>query len=250
VQTVDRRRISRSLEDEDEKIYYKGPLAVFISKYSASASEIVAGAIQDYGRGIILGDEHSFGKATVQVIEEISGTKGRASDGAIKVTQSKFYRPSGKSNQVTGVISDVVIPSVLAAGTIGEREHPFALDADRIRPATNFSASGDLTSVIPLLRDRSRERIAASKEFAELAERINKLREQEERAVVSLKARIAEKSAEESKSKSDGERSGESGLQDQAVDPKDFALLEAGRVLLDKVDLGIKATASGAKTRP
>jgi carboxyl-terminal processing protease len=259
VQTVDRRRISRALADEDGQTYYNGPLVVFTSKYSASASEIVAGALQDYGRAVVVGDDHTFGKATVQVVEEVPGTKGRASDGAIKVTQSKFYRPSGLSTQVAGVVSDVVLPSVLSATEVGERQQPYALEQDRVKPASKFAAGGLVEAMREQLRLRSGERVASSQKFKELNERILKLREQDKRQTLSLKTRREESKKE----KGNGEGSSPGGV-DPAEDdagqsedglvgafsPKDFALEEAGRILLDIVELRPKETASGGGTRP
>lgn len=250
VQTVDRRRISRALEDDDSKLYYAGPLAVFVSKYSASASEIVAGALQDYGRALIVGDDHTFGKATVQIIEEIPGTNGRASDGALKVTQSKFYRPSGLSNQVAGVASDVIIPSLLAASTVGEREQPYALEQDRIKPAADFAPVGDVSAVVAALRARSSERVGSSEEFRKLNTRIVKLREQEERQVLSLKSQRDEAASQRKEGTDPGDDLEDTENSSSAVDPKDFAMLEAARVLLDSIDLRPKATASGSKPGP
>lgn len=242
VQTVDRRRVSRSLDDEDSKVYYSGPLVVYINKYSASASEIVAGALQDYGRAIIVGDEHTFGKATVQIIQELSGTNGRNSDGALKVTQSKFYRPSGRSNQVAGVESDVAIPSLLSATDVGERENKFALEQDKIKPARDFSPMEDLTSKISTLRTRSAARVKASPEFAKLNGKIEKLREEEMRATVSLKTRQSQsREAEEEQKESEAENTG---AEPKAFLTKDFALREAAQILLDTVDLQSQSTAS------
>jgi carboxyl-terminal processing protease len=248
VQTVDRRRVSRSLDDEDSKVYYSGPLVVYINKYSASASEIVSGALQDYGRAVIVGDDHTFGKATVQIIQELSGTQGRSSDGALKVTQSKFYRPSGKSNQVAGVESDIVIPSLLSATDLGERENKLALEQDRTKPAPEFAPLEDLSSKISDLKTRSAERIKASADFAKLEERVQKLREQEQRATVSLKSRQSEsREAEEEQKKDEAESAA---AEPKAFLSKDFALREAAQILLDTADLQSQSTASAKQQTP
>lgn len=242
VQTVDRRRISKSLADEDAKVYYGGPLVVFINKYSASASEIVAGALQDYGRALIVGDEHTFGKATVQIIQEIEGSQGRPSDGAIKVTQSKFYRPGGTSNQVAGVRADIVIPSLLMASEIGEREQKYALNQDMIRPASDFDPMGDLSSVVSILSSKSASRVASSTEFKELSDRISALKQQQDQGFVSLKAQQSEvKDAKEKSRNQDGED--EPAEMNQAFDARDFALKEAAQILVDMIEIG-KAQAS------
>ena len=104
---------------------YDGPLVVLTSRFSASASEIVAGALQDYGRAVIVGDTSTFGKGTVQTIIPLArvmqqeGLAPSDDPGALKVTISKFYRPSGKSTQLEGVKSDIVLPSL--SGRPGSR---------------------------------------------------------------------------------------------------------------------------------
>ncbi|MCX6119813.1 MAG: S41 family peptidase, partial [Proteobacteria bacterium] len=104
------------LDDRDPAVAWDGPLAVMINRQSASASEIFAGAIQDYGRGIIIGDSHTFGKGTVQNMNDISEKLG-----AVKVTISKFYRPSGSSTQLKGVESDIVLPDLMDEIEMGEK---------------------------------------------------------------------------------------------------------------------------------
>ena len=122
--------------DTDGKTYYSGPLVVLISRQSASASEIFAGAIKDYQRGLIIGDDHTFGKGTVQNMSN-SGPQL----GATKITISKFYRPSGASTQLNGVKSDIVLPSLLNEIEIGEKFYDFALEWDQIKevPHQNFN---------------------------------------------------------------------------------------------------------------
>ena len=187
VQTVDRRRITKTQQDQDPDVAYAGPLAVMISKYSASASEIVSGALQDYGRALVLGDSHTYGKATVQVVQDLPGSNGRQSNGAMKVTQAKFYRPSGKTNQEIGVGSDIVIPSILEAYDVGEKENDFVLKADIIRPAPDFKSLHDLQNLIPTLRQKSEARIASSKEFKELKEKMTKAKLEKDKTTMLLK---------------------------------------------------------------
>lgn len=233
VQTVDRRRVTRSQDDSDLSVQYDGPLLVFVNKYSASASEIVAGALQDYGRALIVGDEHTYGKATVQIVQELKGTDGRPSDGALKVTQSKFYRPSGRTNQNDGVQSDIVIPSLLMAAQVGERENQHALPADRIRPASSFSPVGDLSGLVPELRRLSSDRRSRSSDFEELMGQIEKFRQRQRDGAVSAKARQSERVEDDQKDRDKAKKNDP----DNAYDEGDFALKEAGRILLDAIRL-------------
>lgn len=208
VQTVDRRRTRRPIMDADPAQQYDGPLLVLINKHSASASEIVSGALQDYKRAVIVGDSHSYGKATVQVVQELSGTAGRKSNGALKITQQKFYRPSGKSNQEIGVQADIVIPSLLEASDVGEKENDYVLRNDKILPAPGFRVSGGIGKHIAALAKASRERVAVSKEFQELNAKIAKAKNEKDKAKVSLledaklkEERSKEKQLEESRRK-------------------------------------------------
>lgn len=171
-------------KDKDGKVAYDGPLVVLTSRFSASASEIVAGALQDYGRALIVGDTSTFGKGTVQTIvplDRIMRNQGLvpASDpGVLKVTISKFYRPSGKSTQLEGVKADIVIPSLSDIPEIGESDLGNPLPWDIIKSA-KFTPSNRVTASIATLRSRSTERIAKEPDFTELkadAERIKKIR--------------------------------------------------------------------------
>lgn len=122
--------------------YYEGPLAVMINRLSASASEIFAGAIQDYGRGIIVG-EQSFGKGTVQSLVPLQ-------EGQLKITESKFYRVSGGSTQHRGVVPDINYPSLFDPETIGESALDNALAWDQIAP-TRFNRYNNYDTIIPTL---------------------------------------------------------------------------------------------------
>ncbi len=122
VQTRDSKGAVRVEMDRDPSVVYDGPLVVLTSRFSASASEIVAGALQDYGRAVIVGDTATFGKGTVQTIVPLADIMDRAGfghaydPGALKVTIDKFYRPSGASTELRGVTSDIVLPSQQRGG--------------------------------------------------------------------------------------------------------------------------------------
>ena len=119
--------------DEDGGTAWDGPLVVLTSKFSASASEIFAGAIQDYRRGIVVGDPATHGKGTVQTLMDLGQQlfrNNRANFGALKVTLQQFYLPDGESTQRKGVAADVVLPSITAKMDIGESDLKYALEHD------------------------------------------------------------------------------------------------------------------------
>ena len=170
--------------DKDSKVAYDGPLVVLTSRLSASASEIVAGALQDYGRAVVVGDTSTFGKGTVQTIIPLDrvmqgeGITPGSDPGALKVTISKFYRPSGKSTQLEGVKSDIVIPSLTDLPEIGESDLENPLPWDTIA-AVKFTESNLVGPSLETLRKRSEQRVSKALDFAELKadmERFKKLR--------------------------------------------------------------------------
>ncbi|MFN3713185.1 MAG: carboxy terminal-processing peptidase [Alcanivoracaceae bacterium] len=147
---------------------YSGPMAVLVNRFSASASEIFAGAMQDYGRALIVGDE-TFGKGTVQTLIPLN-------HGQLKMTQAKFYRVSGGSNQHRGVIPDLPLPFVVDKTEVGESALPNALPWDQIR-AASFTPSADLTPLLAPLRRKTDKRVANDPEFDYIREQIALLEE-------------------------------------------------------------------------
>jgi len=165
------------LEDTNEDIAYAGPLVVLISRGSASASEILAGALKDYARAIIVGDTQTFGKGTVQNIIDLP-----PGFGALKVTTAMFFRPSGRSTQSAGVQADVVIPSFYDRDEFAEKNKLFALDTRNITQFEGDSVRGtgkaswrpmDGTT-IDRLRRNSNARVGGNKDFTEIQEDIEK----------------------------------------------------------------------------
>jgi carboxyl-terminal processing protease len=163
------------LDDTDSEVQWDGPLAVVISRASASASEIVAGALKDYRRALVIGSDKTFGKGTVQVVVPMP-----ADIGAIRVTTGMFFLPGGDSTQLKGVQSDVQVPSVFDGMEIGEDRLEYALPAQSVSTFTSPSANGngpeDHWDAVPgamlaSLAEKSRGRVAAEKGF-------NKIREQ------------------------------------------------------------------------
>ncbi len=190
--------------DEDKAVRYGGPLAVLVSKYSASASEIVAGALQNYGRAVVLGDSHTHGKGTVQTVYEMKklDPKLRMLDtrsGAAKFTIQKFYLPSGSSTQLNGVVPDIVLPSIDDAMESGERYLPQALVWDEIE-TTEFDGTPLDSHILAPLREASLARQATLPEFDFLQRNIAwfTARQDEETVSLNLDARIARRDADKS----------------------------------------------------
>ncbi len=146
---------------------YAGPLVVLLNHYSASASEILAGALQDYGRAILVGDKTTFGKGTVQNISRLPPNYG-----ALKVTVAQFYRVQGGSTQNKGVESDIVLPSLNNVWEIGEAHLENALPWKKIN-ALSFTPDQTISHYLPKLKELSQKRIAEDKDFIKIREGIN-----------------------------------------------------------------------------
>ncbi|MCP3675960.1 MAG: tail-specific protease, partial [Gammaproteobacteria bacterium] len=172
--------------DPDAGTLYDGPLAVLVNRSSASASEIFAAAIQDYGRGIVLG-EQTFGKGTVQVIQSLDKRKKaeEASMGQLKFTFSKFYRINGESTQHKGVIPDIAYPSAFSGDDFGESSQKNALPWDTISPV-DYLPVANITNFFPLLKDAHINRITTDKEFRYLIDDINEYLEHNDDKSLSL----------------------------------------------------------------
>lgn len=235
-QIEDRDHQVRSLDGESKPIY-TGPLAVLISRYTASASEILAGAVQDYGRGLILGDKRTFGKGTVQTVIEIPGTSGRQTNGAIHVTIAKFFRPSGKSNQEKGILSDVVIPDPLDATDFGESESEYALAYTTIKPALDFKPKPTFgPDIFPKLIELSNNRIKKSTEFKKILDEMKKVRIDKKSTLVSLKetsVKIDSKKKDEKAVDQDADATSDFSM--KVIRRDDVVLKEAQDILLDSI---------------
>lgn len=168
--------------------YYTGPLGVIINRLSASASEIFAGAIQDYGRGLIIGTE-SFGKGTVQTFAPLT-------EGQLKVTESKFYRISGDSTQHRGVTPDVALPSLYDSKDIGESAMDFALSWDQIR-AVPRQSYGNYEALLPRLIASSQQRQISEPHLVLLREQIELANKDRDQKRLSLNFEERKKAREE-----------------------------------------------------
>ena len=168
VQVKATRRQPNIYEDVDDGVVWAGPLAIMVNRLSASASEIFAGAIQDYGRGLIVGSR-TFGKGTVQTLVPLNR-------GQLKLTAAKFYRVSGRSTQHRGILPDIEFPDIYNAEHIGESSLEGAMPWDQIQPAAYRQAS-NLSPALAYLRTRHGERAADNPDFVylrRLAERVER----------------------------------------------------------------------------
>ena len=178
------------LDDRDSSIIYDGPLAVLVNRLSASASEIFAGAIQDYERGIIIGSQ-TFGKGTVQSLLPLNR-------GQLKLTQAKFYRISGESTQEKGIIPDIKYPSNYNPESIGESTLDSPLPWDKIS-ATNYRRKHSINHLVPELKSLHDERVSNNAEFNYLSEAFAYRKTRSENDTISLneKKRLQEKTDRE-----------------------------------------------------
>jgi carboxyl-terminal processing protease len=169
------------LEDPDGSILYSGPLVVLTSRVTASAAEILAGAVKDYRRGVVVGDDHTFGKGSVQTVAPLPPGLG-----ALKLTTAMFFRPGGASTQQSGVEADVQLPSLTQIPDFGEQYQPYSLPPRAIdRFAADAEAGlngvGGYVAVsretLERLRLQSQRRVGASERFAQVLEEIAKQRE-------------------------------------------------------------------------
>jgi carboxyl-terminal processing protease len=236
------------LSDPDRRVLYRGPLVVLVNRQSASASEILAAALQDYGRALIVGDSKTHGKGTVQSWQNLDERNPKL--GSLKVTTHSFYRVAGGSTQLKGVVPDMVIPSVLEALEIGEEFLPHAMNWSVIDMA-QYRPVADLSAVIPRLRRLSEQRRAADTRFAAQAATIERVRKRVATAEISLNLddRLALAREEKGAEKAEAEAIGEEGVEglpppkDRNKDKDkskedDLLLAEAERILNDWIGFG------------
>ncbi|MBI3882392.1 MAG: carboxy terminal-processing peptidase, partial [Verrucomicrobia bacterium] len=195
-------------DDKDPSILYDGPLVVMTSRFSASASEILAGALQDYGRALIVGDVSTHGKGTVQSLVNLSPylrpVEGvtNFNPGALKVTIRKFYRASGESTQLEGVKPDLVLPSINNEADVGEKALENPLPWDRVKPA-DFEKVNRVTPFLADLRKLSDGRVLHDKDFDYVREDILQYKKNKDEKTVSLNEAKRRKETEEAKARSE-----------------------------------------------
>jgi carboxyl-terminal processing protease len=179
-------------DDPNPAIFYSGPMIVLVDRFSASASEIFAGAIQDYGRGLIVGQQ-TYGKGTVQNAHPLNYTIfGRKPElGQLNVTIGKYYRITGESTQDRGVTPDIVLPSLIDANEVGESTRDRALPWDHIEPAT-FRVEGDLKPIAATLEKLHEDRTVGSADFRYLHDDIAALEAMRSQKSLSLNLKTRE----------------------------------------------------------
>lgn len=230
-------------KDEDPEVYYNGPLIVMVNKFSASASEIFSGAIQDYGRGLVIG-EQTYGKGTVQNLIDLDRVIPNEQDaGKLKLTIAKYYRINGSSTQNLGVIPDITYPSTMDAHDFGESSNKSALPWDQIK-TTVYSRYDNFSGIIPELEKRHEARIKKNPEFQYILEDIEEYNSRKSKNSYSLNYEVRKNErdkAEEKKKERQKERDkyseisvkqkGEITIKNLKVD--DPYLEESGHILAD-----------------
>lgn len=233
-------------EDTDKGVAWAGPLVVLQSKFSASASEIFAGAIQDYGRGLVIGDKTSHGKGTVQQLMDVSQALfGRLPNvpamGALKITIQQFYRPNGDSTQNRGVVSDIELPSLTTHLDVGEADLDYALKFDHIDPATYTKANMVDPSLVENLKHRSAQRVQESSEFQKHEKEIKQYVELKDRKSVPLnEAKFMKERADLNTEKEEEKQYEQLDDPNRPVVKRDYYFNEAIAITLDYLQLSKK----------
>jgi carboxyl-terminal processing protease len=229
-------------DDTDSGMAWRGPLVVMISKFSASASEILAGAIQDYRRGLIVGDSSTHGKGTVQTMIDLGPQLFRINNppdlGSLKLTVQQFYRPSGDSTQQRGVLADIVLPSLTDYYDVSEADLDYPVAFDKVAPVPFRAYDAVSPAIVTALREFSAQRVAQSPEFAKRLRHIQIYREQKAKKEVPLN----EKKFLARREEFDAEKDEEETLEEQAhgtteVFKRDFYNNEVVAITLDYLRL-------------
>ncbi len=195
------------LADRDPAIQFNGPLVILTSRASASASEILAGALKDYGRAVVVGNDHTFGKGTVQVLHPLPGDLG-----AMKVTQAMFFIPKGSTTQHGGVDSDVVIPTPYSGEELGEKTFDYSLEPRTVESFVSSEANVSnpveawkpvSAETLKVLSLKSKERVSKSAKFKEILADIEEYKKN--KGVVKL-AELKAQSNKKKKTRKDDEK--------------------------------------------
>lgn len=243
----------QGLPDPDPSIVWSGPLVVLISKLSASASEIFAGAIQDYGRGLIVGDRSTHGKGTVQSLMDLGQRlfhlPNSPSMGALKITMQQFYRPDGDSTQKRGVLADIELPSLTTHLDVGEADLDYPVEFDRVAPLQYQHFNYVNPVVCDQLRRLSEQRVQSSEKFQKVIRNIARYKEQKAKKQVTLNEEKFLKERAELNADKEEEKAIEkySELNNGAIE-RDFYLDEALAIATDYLNLQQVAKAPSAAT--
>lgn len=244
--------------DDLAKPLWTGPVSVLINRGSASASEIFAAAIQDYGRGVIVG-EPSFGKGTVQTVVDLDQVahNSKPKFGELKLTIAQFFRINGSTTQLLGVTPDITLPGLSDPKTFGESSYDNALPSTQIKPAA-YMPAGDIRSLVPQLQTRHEARVKTDPEYQRFIEDVADLKAQRDKTSISLNFAVRQKEQADLTAKlksrkqdddgvdlgaDDGLQANERSLSaDLALEKarknaKDVLLTEAAAILADEADL-------------
>ncbi len=230
------------LDDVDSGMAWSGPLVVLISKFSASASEILAGAIQDYHRGLIVGDRSTHGKGTVQSLLDLGQQLFRIPNsppmGALKITMQQFYRPNGDSTQKRGVLADVELPSLTTHLDVGEADLDYPVEFDKVDRMHYKPFDYVNPAVCDQLRQLSQQRVQPSEKFQKVVRNIARYKDQKARKHVTLNEEKFLKERAELNADKEEEKAIEkhSELNNGAID-RDFYLDEALAIVTDYLNL-------------
>jgi len=235
-------------EDVDPSLVYSGPLAVMVNRFSASASEIFAAAIQDYGRGIVVG-EQTYGKGTVQNLIDLNRISRNSSNifGQLKLTIAKYYRINGGSTQNLGVIPDIAFPSYIDPHEFGESSEPSALPWDQIN-ATDYKLYSNLKKIFPELISSSEKRRDTDPEFQYLLEDIVTYKNAKDQRYISLNEIVRNQKKEADDEKEfirENERRQRKGLKlldkgevpEKNADEDDIFITETAMIVSDMINL-------------
>lgn len=252
VQVKTQRGKVKQLVDEEEGVEYKGPLVVLTNRLSASASEIFAGAIKDYGRGLIVGDRTTHGKGTVQSVMNVNRSvfsmfdANPPSEGALKLTIQQFYRVNGASTQNLGVPSDVVLPSLLDNMDLGEQFLDNAMKYDQIKATPHDNWELVSVEMKSYLQEASRKRVSADADFHRTAKDIERYLARKQRKSVTLKEDDLRKERIEEEQKTREKADQPDDITEGPVYPVNSYNTEALAITLDYMDM-LKQRATAGK---
>jgi len=219
-------------EDKDESITWSGPLTVLVNRFSASASEIFAAAIQDYNRGLVVG-EKTFGKGTVQNIFDLNQfiKIDNKKVGQVKFTMAKFYRISGGSTQFRGVIPDIEFPGLYSSKEFGEEASEFALPYDEIRKA-DYTLQGNANNKLNEIKELHKKRMANSEYYKFLLEDIQNTQEARNTKYAALNEEVYKKQLAVNEQKKKNRESAKAALKDKNIEEGNLILDEAIYLML------------------
>lgn len=225
------------LNDEENGVVYAGPMVVLISRASASASEILAGALRDYHRAVIVGSDHTFGKGTVQAVANLP-----LNIGGMKVTTGMFFLPGGSTTQHQGVPSDVFLPPTFNDSDVGEKTLDYSITPQTIKPFLSKNANGSEAAdkwtpiteeVVKNLVEKSKARVSKNQKFADLKKKVDEAKKNEGLIRLAELRKMATAEKKESKKKNKGKKKTDG--EDKEDDTESPLVEEATEILSDLI---------------